>query len=186
MALLLWRQAQHPDAAAFLSSLQLDAAFNVTEALQVHLRLYQANGDPMVTPEARRAVVDAFFADRNLQCQRSCILRSSAVLNPRSISGYLGVEVSRNPEVGSGEFGADGPTEKLWDGSQDGRAWLKKKGCGGRSLEPAGPAPPPEPRGHAGTPGPAVAEAPWSVAEWAVALRFDNPRATVQLVLLLE
>ena len=24
-----------------------------------------------------------------------------------------------------------------------------------------------------------VAEAPWSVAEWAVALRFDNPRATV-------
>ena len=26
---------------------------------------------------------------------------------------------------------------------------------------------------------PEVAEAPWSVAEWAVALRFDNPRATV-------
>ena len=24
-----------------------------------------------------------------------------------------------------------------------------------------------------------VAEAPWSVAEWAVALRFDHPRATV-------
>ena len=24
-----------------------------------------------------------------------------------------------------------------------------------------------------------VAEAPWSEAEWAVALRFDNPRATV-------
>ena len=24
-----------------------------------------------------------------------------------------------------------------------------------------------------------VAEAPWSVAEWAVAPRFDNPRATV-------
>ena len=27
-----------------------------------------------------------------------------------------------------------------------------------------------------------VAEAPWSVAEWAVALRFDNPRATVLLL----
>ena len=26
-----------------------------------------------------------------------------------------------------------------------------------------------------------VAEAPWSVAEWAVALRLDNPRATVLL-----
>ena len=30
----------------------------------------------------------------------------------------------------------------------------------------------------------AVAEAPWSVAEWAVALRFDNPRATVLVLLL--
>ena len=30
-----------------------------------------------------------------------------------------------------------------------------------------------------------VAEAPWSVAEWAVALRFHNPRATV-LVLVLD
>ena len=30
-----------------------------------------------------------------------------------------------------------------------------------------------------------VAESqPWSVAEWAVALRFDNPRATVQVLLL--
>ena len=29
-----------------------------------------------------------------------------------------------------------------------------------------------------------VAEAPWSVAEWAVALRFDNPRATVLVLLL--
>ena len=29
-----------------------------------------------------------------------------------------------------------------------------------------------------------VAEAPWSVAEWAVALRFDNPRATVPVLLL--
>ena len=29
-----------------------------------------------------------------------------------------------------------------------------------------------------------VAEAPWSEAEWAVALRFDNPRATVLLRLL--
>ena len=29
-----------------------------------------------------------------------------------------------------------------------------------------------------------VAEAPWSVAEWAVALRFDNPRATVLVRLL--
>ena len=30
----------------------------------------------------------------------------------------------------------------------------------------------------------AVAEAPWSVAEWAVALRFDNPRATVLVLVL--
>ena len=29
-----------------------------------------------------------------------------------------------------------------------------------------------------------VAEAPWSVAEWAVALRFDIPRATVLVLLL--
>ena len=29
-----------------------------------------------------------------------------------------------------------------------------------------------------------VAEAPWSVAEWAVALRFDNPRATVRVLVL--
>ena len=29
-----------------------------------------------------------------------------------------------------------------------------------------------------------VAEAPWSVAEWVVALRFDNPRATVLVPLL--
>ena len=29
-----------------------------------------------------------------------------------------------------------------------------------------------------------VAEAPWSVAEWAVALRFDNPRATVPVLVL--
>ena len=29
-----------------------------------------------------------------------------------------------------------------------------------------------------------VAEAPWSGAEWAVALRFDNPRATVLVLLL--
>ena len=30
-----------------------------------------------------------------------------------------------------------------------------------------------------------VAESqPWSVAEWAVALRFDNPRATVPVLLL--
>ena len=29
-----------------------------------------------------------------------------------------------------------------------------------------------------------VAEAPWSEAEWAVALRFDNPRATVPLLVL--
>ena len=29
-----------------------------------------------------------------------------------------------------------------------------------------------------------VAEAPWSVAEWAVALRFDNPRATALVRLL--
>ena len=29
-----------------------------------------------------------------------------------------------------------------------------------------------------------VAEAPWSVAEWAVALRFDNPRATVLVLVL--
>ena len=29
-----------------------------------------------------------------------------------------------------------------------------------------------------------VAEAPWSVAEWAVALRFDNLRATVLVLLL--
>ena len=29
-----------------------------------------------------------------------------------------------------------------------------------------------------------VAEAPWSVAKWAVALRFDNPRATVLMLLL--
>ena len=28
-----------------------------------------------------------------------------------------------------------------------------------------------------------VAEAPWSVAAWAVALRFDNPRATVLVLL---
>ena len=28
-----------------------------------------------------------------------------------------------------------------------------------------------------------VAEAPWSVAEWAVAPRFDNPRATVLVLL---
>ena len=28
-----------------------------------------------------------------------------------------------------------------------------------------------------------VAEAPWRVAEWAVALRFDNPRATVLVLL---
>ena len=30
----------------------------------------------------------------------------------------------------------------------------------------------------------AVAEAPWSVAEWAVAPRFDNPRATVLVLVL--
>ena len=30
----------------------------------------------------------------------------------------------------------------------------------------------------------AVAQAPWSEAEWAVALRFDNPRATVLVLLL--
>ena len=29
-----------------------------------------------------------------------------------------------------------------------------------------------------------VAEAPWRVAEWAVALRFDNPRATVLVLVL--
>ena len=29
-----------------------------------------------------------------------------------------------------------------------------------------------------------VAEAPWSVAEWAVALRFDHPRATVLVLVL--
>ena len=29
-----------------------------------------------------------------------------------------------------------------------------------------------------------VAEAPWSVAEWAVALRCDNPRAAVVVLLL--
>ena len=29
-----------------------------------------------------------------------------------------------------------------------------------------------------------VAEAPWSVAEWAVALRFDNSRATVLVLVL--
>ena len=29
-----------------------------------------------------------------------------------------------------------------------------------------------------------VAEAPWSVAEWAVAPRFDNPRATVLVLVL--
>ena len=29
-----------------------------------------------------------------------------------------------------------------------------------------------------------VAEAPWSAAEWAVALRFDNPRATVLVLVL--
>ena len=29
-----------------------------------------------------------------------------------------------------------------------------------------------------------VSEAPWSVAEWAVALRFDNPRATVRVLVL--
>ena len=29
-----------------------------------------------------------------------------------------------------------------------------------------------------------VAEAPWSVAEWAVALSFDNPRATVLVLVL--
>ena len=29
-----------------------------------------------------------------------------------------------------------------------------------------------------------VAEAPWSVAEWAVALRFDNPRAAVLVMVL--
>ena len=29
-----------------------------------------------------------------------------------------------------------------------------------------------------------VAEAPWSVAEWAVALRFDNPRAVIPVLLL--
>ena len=30
----------------------------------------------------------------------------------------------------------------------------------------------------------AVAEAPWSVAEWAVAPRFDHPRATVLVLVL--
>ena len=40
----------------------------------------------------------------------------------------------------------------------------------------------PEPRGH---PGDHVAESqPWSVAEWAVAPRFDDPRATVLVLLL--
>ena len=29
-----------------------------------------------------------------------------------------------------------------------------------------------------------VAEAPWSVADWAVALRFDHPRATVPVLVL--
>ena len=38
----------------------------------------------------------------------------------------------------------------------------------------------PPPPGHEAPPGmvPMVAEAPWSVAEWSVALIFDNPRAT--------
>ena len=31
-----------------------------------------------------------------------------------------------------------------------------------------------------------VAEAPWSGAEWAVALRFDNPRAIVVVLVLVE
>ena len=31
---------------------------------------------------------------------------------------------------------------------------------------------------------PEVAEAPWSVAEWAVAPRFENPRATVPVLVL--
>ena len=32
--------------------------------------------------------------------------------------------------------------------------------------------------------GPAVAEAAWSEAEWAVAPRFDNPRATILVLVL--
>ena len=40
------------------------------------------------------------------------------------------------------------------------------------------------PARHALIGGHDVAEAPWSVAEWAVALRFDNPRATVLVLVL--
>ena len=35
---------------------------------------------------------------------------------------------------GIGEFGADRPMEKLGDGSQEGRAWLPKKGYGAMGL----------------------------------------------------
>ena len=38
--------------------------------------------------------------------------------------------------------------------------------------------------GPADVPTNMVAEAPWSVAEWAVAPRFDNPRATVLVLVL--
>ena len=41
-----------------------------------------------------------------------------------------------------------------------------------------------EGRGEADVGGHAVAEAPWSGAEWAVALRFDNPRAPVLVLVL--
>ena len=51
-------------------------------------------------------------------------------------------------------------------------------GRGGRECAGRGRA------GGAGGPPGAVAEAPWSVAEWAVAPRFDNPRATVLVLVL--
>ena len=50
----------------------------------------------------------------------------------------------------------------------------------GSSMQAQDPGAPPS----SSDPFSSVAEAPWSVAEWAVALRFDNPRAAVLVLLL--
>ena len=58
--------------------------------------------------------------------------------------------------------------------------------CGGEVLLPRDPGARPADGGGPGGVrwGTGIAEAPCSVAEWAVALRFDNPQGTVLVLLL--
>lgn len=87
------------------------------------------------------------------------------------------------PKGGSCEFGADRPSEKSEDGRREGRFGVKQRVPGVGSSFWA-------PRNNAvrATVRPAVldevAEAPWSGARWAVARRFDNPRASLLVLLL--